>query len=78
VVSAAALRGAGDTKWTFYANAIAHYLVSLPLALWWGHEKGMGPVGYWWALTVGLGGVAAILTARFLILSSRPMKRVEV
>lgn len=76
-VSAGALRGAGDTRWTFYANAIGHWVFAFPLAIWLGQTKGMGAVGYWYALTVGLTGVAAILIARFLKLSSRPMLRVE-
>jgi MATE family multidrug resistance protein len=76
-VSAGALRGAGDTKWTFYANAIGHWFVAFPLALWLGHTLELGAPGYWWALTVGLTGVAAILILRFLRLSSRTIARVE-
>jgi MATE family multidrug resistance protein len=77
VVSAGALRGAGDTKWTFYANLVAHWVVGLPLGLWLGHAQGLGAAGYWWGLTVGLTGVALTLLGRFAVLSSRPLARVE-
>jgi MATE family multidrug resistance protein len=76
-VSAGALRGAGDTRWTFYANAIGHWLIALPMAIYLGHERGLGTVGYWWALTAGLIGAAAILTARFVVISKKQMARVE-
>lgn len=76
-VAAGVLRGAGDTKWTLYANMIGHWTIALPLALWLGHALGWGSIGYWWGLTVGLTAVAAILTTRFFVLSSRTMLRVE-
>ncbi|MCK6550937.1 MATE family efflux transporter [Myxococcota bacterium] len=76
-VSAGVLRGAGDTRWPFYANLAAHWLVAFPLALFLGHELGLGPAGYWWALTAGLTIVAVILVVRFWILSSRPIVRAD-
>ncbi len=76
VVAAGALRGAGDTKWPFYANLLSHWLIGLPLLLLLGHVLGMGPAGYWWGLTAGLSIVAAILSVRFVRLSSRPIARV--
>lgn len=76
-VAAGVLRGAGDTRWPFYANLAAHWLVAFPLALFLGHELGLGPTGYWWALTAGLTIVAVILVVRFWILTSRPIARAE-
>lgn len=76
-VAAGALRGAGDTRWTFYANVGAHWVIALPLALYLGHDLELGPVGYWWALSAGLLGVAVILTVRFAVLSRRPIARLE-
>lgn len=76
-VSAGALRGAGDTRWPFYANFAAHWVIALPVALYLGLKMGLGSVGYWWGLTTGLAVVAIILVGRFAALSSRPIARVE-
>lgn len=78
VVSAGALRGAGDTRWPFFANLAAHWVVGLPIALYLGHSLSMQSAGYWWGLTAGLFGVAITLTLRFLRLSSRPIVRIAV
>jgi MATE family multidrug resistance protein len=75
VVSAGALRGAADTRWSLYANLIAHWFVGLPVALWLGQRLGLGVAGYWWGLTAGLTGVALTLLARFLVISARPLAR---
>lgn len=75
VVAAGALRGAGDTKWPFVANAVAHWLIGLPLALLLGRTFGMGPVGFWWGLTAGLTVTALILAGRFWVLSRKPIAR---
>jgi MATE family multidrug resistance protein len=76
VVAAGALRGAGDTRWPFVGNVIAHWIIGLPLGIVLGHVYGLGAVGYWWGLTAGLTGTAIILAVRFLSLSSRPIARV--
>ena len=78
VVAAGCLRGAGDTRWPFWANAGAHWLVGLPMALWLGNTLGLRSRGYWWALTIGLTGVAVILLTRFWQLTGRPVARVEI
>lgn len=77
-VAAGALRGAGDTRWPFYANLGAHWLLGLPIALYLGHVRGLGTAGYWWGLTAGLTGVAAILLARFHALSRRPIAPISI
>jgi multidrug resistance protein, MATE family len=76
VVSAGCLRGAGDTRWPFYANVCAHWVIGLPLVLLLGHGLDLGPIGYWWALTAGLACIALMLGIRFYVLSSRPIARV--
>jgi MATE family multidrug resistance protein len=77
VVAVGALRGAGDTRWPFYATAIAYWLVGLPILLFLGLHLDMGVVGFWWGLTVGLTGLAVTLTARFHVLSGRQIERLE-
>jgi MATE family multidrug resistance protein len=68
-VGAGVLRGAGDTKYTFYANIFGHWVIGLPLALLLGFRYEMGIVGLWWGLCAGLTVVAALLFVRFERLS---------
>ena len=70
-VGAGVLRGAGDSRFTFTANVVGHYLVGLPLSLWLGFGLGLGIVGIWWGLCAGLTAVAISLVWRFLRLSRR-------
>ena len=70
-VGAGVLRGAGDSRFTFTANVVGHYLVGLPLSLWLGFGLGLGVVGIWWGLCAGLTAVAISLVWRFLRLSRR-------
>lgn len=64
-VGAGVLRGAGDTRYTFWANLLGHWVIGLPLALWLGFARGLGVVGLWWGLCVGLTIVAVLLFVRF-------------
>jgi MATE family multidrug resistance protein len=75
VTAAAALRGAGDTRTSQIANVVGHYLVGLPLAIGLGFGAGWGTVGIWWGLSAGLTSVAIALTARFHVISRRPIAR---
>ncbi|MEO8035110.1 MAG: MATE family efflux transporter, partial [Acidobacteriota bacterium] len=68
-VGAGVLRGAGDTKFTLYANLFGHWGVGFPIALWLGFHLHYGVVGLWWGLCAGLTVVAAILFLRFERLS---------
>jgi MATE family multidrug resistance protein len=68
-VGAGVLRGAGDTKYTFYANMVGHWVIGLPIALLLGFRYDMGIVGLWWGLCVGLTVVAVLLFVRFERLS---------
>lgn len=65
-VGAGALRGAGETGYTFRANVVGHWLLGLPVAVALGFWLGLGVVGLWWGLSVGLTGVAVALVRRFL------------
>ncbi|HEX8255522.1 MAG TPA: MATE family efflux transporter [Thermoanaerobaculia bacterium] len=68
-IGAGVLRGAGDTKFAFYANIIGHWVVGFPIALLLGFRAGMGIVGLWWGLCAGLTVVAVLLFVRFEKLS---------
>lgn len=69
-VGSGVLRGAGDTRFSFFANIVSHWLIGLPIALYLGFRREMGIVGLWWGLCVGLTLVAALLFVRFNRLSS--------
>jgi MATE family multidrug resistance protein len=64
-VGAGVLRGAGETRFTFLANMVGHYMVGLPVALLLGFHMGLGIVGIWWGLCAGLTAVALGLFWRF-------------
>src|SRR5580693_6864846 len=53
-VAAGALRGAGDVRFPFVANVVAHWLVGFPIALVLGFALHGGAQGLWWGLTAGL------------------------
>ena len=74
-IGAGALRGAGDTRATFVANLVGHYAVGLGISLVSGFALGMGAPGLWWGLSAGLTGTAAVLVARFLATTARPIRR---
>jgi MATE family multidrug resistance protein len=64
-VGAGALRGAGDTHFTLWANLVGHWLIGLPVAVLLGVKGTMGVVGLWWGLSAGLTAVAVALLLRF-------------
>jgi MATE family multidrug resistance protein len=69
VVASGALRGAGDTHFSFYVNFAGYWILGLPIALLL--EKSMGVVGLWWGLSAGLAFVAVLLFLRFNRLSKQ-------
>ncbi len=70
-VAAGALRGAGDTRFSFWSNVLGHYCVGLPIALFCGFRLGWGILGLWWGLCAGLIAVAAALALRFHLLTRK-------
>ncbi|MET0404536.1 MAG: MATE family efflux transporter [Cystobacter sp.] len=76
-VGAGVLRGAGDTRFTFVANVVGHYLVGLPVSLGLGFGLKMGVLGIWWGLCAGLTVVALALLWRFNRQSAGTLEPVE-
>lgn len=74
-VGAGVLRGVGDTRFTFLANLVGHWLFGMPIAVGLGFGLGLGVQGIWWGLCTGLILVAIALLARFHYLSKRPFRR---
>ncbi|HVT44352.1 MAG TPA: MATE family efflux transporter [Thermoanaerobaculia bacterium] len=72
-IGAGVLRGAGDTRFAFFANIIGHWLIGFPVAIALGFSMRLGIVGLWWGLCAGLSAVALLLFLRFVKLSSRPI-----
>lgn len=68
---AGVLRGAGETRFTFLANLLGHWLLGLPAVLLLVFGLGLGVVGLWWGFVAGLFAVAAAVLWRFLRLSAR-------
>jgi MATE family multidrug resistance protein len=68
-VGAGVLRGAGDTRYSFYVNLVGHWFIGLPIALFLGFHAKLGIVGLWWGLCAGLTVVAVLLFLRFERLS---------
>ncbi len=73
-VASGALRGAGDTRLPFIANAVAYWAIGLPVALVL--KERYGVAGLWWGLSAGLAVVSALLTWRFAKLTGRHVARV--
>ncbi|WP_338873507.1 MATE family efflux transporter [Myxococcus stipitatus] len=76
-VGAGVLRGVGDTRFTFIANMVGHYVVGLPLTLLLGFKLGQGVVGIWWGLCMGLIVVAFALVWRFNRVSAGVLRPIE-
>lgn len=64
VVSAGALRGAGDTRAPMVVNVLGFWVIGLPTSLALAFLLGLGPEGLWWGFVVGLGAVAVFLLVR--------------
>lgn len=75
-VAAGALRGAGDVRFPFVANVVAHWLVGFPVALVLGFALHGGAPGLWWGLTAGLVVISVVLAARFAAVTKRAITRV--
>ena len=78
VVSAGALRGAGDTRAPMLVNIVGFWFIGLPISLFLAFKMDFGPEGLWWGVVAGLGSVAAILVARVAWKFRGGFSRIEV
>ncbi|MEE9268184.1 MAG: MATE family efflux transporter, partial [Thermoplasmata archaeon] len=60
-----ALRGAGDTRWPFYATLVGIYGLRLPLSFLLGYQLGLGLLGVWVALPIEYYIRSIIVARRF-------------
>jgi MATE family multidrug resistance protein len=60
-ISTGALRGLGNTLTAAVTNGVGHWLIGLPLGLYFGFYRGMGITGIWIGLAAGLTSVAGTL-----------------
>ncbi len=65
IVSAGALRGAGDTRWMAFVMGIASYFGFLPLAILLAWVADLGAVGAWVGATIYIIGVSGLIFYRF-------------
>lgn len=70
-IGAGALRGTGDTRFSFLANVVGHWLVGAPVAVYLGLYRNLGVVGLWWGLSAGLTAVGIALVVRFVLITRR-------
>lgn len=75
VVSAAALRGIGDTRVPMLVNLFGFWGVGLPVGLLLAFRAGLGPRGVWWGLALGLVVVAVLLLRRVRVRFGRDLRR---
>jgi len=78
VVSAGALRGAGDTRAPLMVNIAGFWCIGLPTSWLLGFKLGYGPEGLWWGFVAGLGAVAVFLMARLAWRFRGVIRRVDV
>lgn len=62
VIATGALRGLGNTMVAAVSNGVGHWLIGLPLGLYFGFWRGMGVPGIWIGLAAGLTFVAVTLS----------------
>lgn len=72
VVTAQALRARGDVWLPTWTHLASYILIMMPLAWWLGIPKGLHIMGIAWAMVIASCVSAALLLARFWMLSRRP------
>jgi multidrug resistance protein, MATE family len=67
VVGTGMLRGLQDTTWPMLFAAFGYWVIGIGLGAWLAFAQGLDGVGVWIGLAVGLGIVAALVLARWLM-----------
>jgi MATE family multidrug resistance protein len=65
-VGCGVLRGIADLRIAALINFVGYWLLGLPVGIWLGFSRGLGPRGVWWGLTLGLAVVAVLVVARIV------------
>ena len=65
IVSAGALRGAGDTRWVMWTTMFFAWVVFLPLALWFSFGLKGEATGAWMAATIYIISLSVVMFLRF-------------
>jgi MATE family multidrug resistance protein len=76
VVSLGVLRGVGDTRAPMLVNIVGFWLIGIPVGVWLGLRRGMGPAGLWIGLVVGLAATGVVLAARVRVKLRGEVRRV--
>jgi MATE family multidrug resistance protein len=78
VVSAALLRGIGDTRVPMVLHLLSFWAVGIPLGAFLSFTVGWGATGLWWGLTAGLASAGVLQLARVRSRLSRDIRRLHV
>ncbi|WP_423927004.1 MATE family efflux transporter [Candidatus Palauibacter sp.] len=77
-VAAGVLRGAGDTFFASFFNAIGFWGLGVPVSVVLTFSLDWGPRGLWWGLAAGLAAVAVLLFDRARRVLRREVRRVAI
>ena len=78
VVCGGVLRGAGDTRIPLLLYMLGFWIIGIPLSLWMGLRRGMGPQGLWWGLVAALAAVSVVLVWRVRWRVANVPERVQI
>jgi MATE family multidrug resistance protein len=78
VVGLGILRGMGDVNIPTLITFLAYWVVGLPVGYWLGIHLHWGVNGVWYGLTSGLLVAAVLLYARFIVLSKKHVRSINI
>lgn len=76
-VGAAALRGAGLTRWAFLASLFANWCLGMPVAAILAFGFDWGVEGLWWGLTLAIAAEAVAMSAKFFQVTRHQIRPIE-